>query len=368
MGKCVIGKVMGRKAGCMALLAIWNFVLSSASWSSLMEKSSISIVNSCGTDYGIAPHSLEKLIYLGIWSVALLCLLAESLYLLYLGYINPREQRISRFDESVREWNYTTRAEIEGVWVYAGERELQLLLPQTSEVYLDKADPEAAWYSPMHYTGALNQSELLCTEFTYSTNVTIQIQVVSKNSSETWYMTTPSLPTVLALKEEVTEATCAKHTGFHDPVFGWSISFLKLQGICVVVTHTANQWVLDPHRPGCHGEKLNELALYERLPVPIGAQAPTVPIPASSLVVTVRSAADPLFAAYSETSGSFDFGVTDTVYKVVGVVMLGLSLLLLLHPIYYFSRKYRSWRRMVHKHFVEAGDESKAPSRAEAAF
>lgn len=311
---------------------------------------------------------LEKLIYIGVWTLALVCLVGESLYLLYLGYMNPRAELISQFDEVVREWNYTTRAQLQALELYAGEKEFEVLLAQASEVHLEGTDQEAQWYLPLHYTGALNSSDLAASEFSYTTNVTIHIRAVNQTSTSTWEMVTESLPTVIALKEEVTEATCAKHQGFHDPVFGWCMSFLKLQGICVTIQFEGQQWRLDPARAGCYGKNLDELPLYERMPVPLGTETPSLPIPATSLVVTVRSSSDPLFAAYDTTSGSFDFGVRDTVYKVVGVSLLGVSLVLLVHPICYFSRKYRDWRRVAHKHFVDPVDDSKPPSRVEGSF
>ena len=311
---------------------------------------------------------IEKAIYIGIWTLMLLCLLVGSLYLLYLGYTNPRAELISQFDEIVREWNYTKRAQFEGLDMYAGEKEFEVLLAQTSEVLTKNSDPEASWYLPMYYTGALNQSDLSVSEFNYGVNVTILIRAVNKTSNTAWDMITGSLPTVIALKEEITEATCAKHQGFHDPVFGWCMSFLKLQGICVVIQHEEQQWSLDTRRAGCYGGNLNELSLYERVPVPLGVEAPLMPLPATSLVVTVRSSDDPLFPAFDTTGGTFDFGVRETVYKVVGICLLGVSLILLVHPICYFNRKYRDWRRIAHKHFVDPVEDNKPPTRVEGSF
>ena len=116
---------------------------------------------------------------------------------------------------------------------------------------------------------------------------------------------------------------------------------------------------------------MTELAEYEHIPIQPGAQTPALPIPASSIAVIVRSVSDPIFTAYTETGGSFDFGVKDTVYKVLGVSLLGVSLIMLIHPMCYFRRKYRDWRRAQHRKFVDPGEDarrSKTPPMEDVSF
>ena len=194
-----------------------------------------------------ASHRLEKAFCLTLWILILLCLLGESLYLMYTGYLDPRASHISNFDAVVRDWNATGRSEFSGLKVTAGEKHWEELQETVSDLRLsEKGDEEVKWYIPLHYTGVLNQSDFFQPDFDYDVNVTISVKLQSSTTS--WEFFTPSLPTIRTVKEQVTELTCSHHSGYHDPIFGWCISFLKLTGICTVVTKELDQWQLSAER------------------------------------------------------------------------------------------------------------------------
>ena len=296
---------------------------------------------------------------MGIWTLLLLVVLAEALYLLYLGYIDLRTEEISLFNDTVREWNDTRRAEFEQIQVFAGEKEMQLLAASTQEMYVKRADKEVEWYLPLRYTAELNQTSLFVSDFSLNVTISLNFQVQNHpNSSEFSILPAFSVPTVVKEVEDLSEMVCIRRKGVHVPGKGCEVYWLVV-GVCAVVQRLDDQWVLDGTRPGCSGKELNEYAGYERLSVSPGSQTPTLPTPATGLRVTVRSAADPLFAGFEVTGGSYEFGVSDTVYKLTGVVVLCVALLLLVHPICYFAKLYRDWRHLSHSQLPESTDDYK---------